>query len=359
MLLFAAWAWDVGLGLGDAVEDWQGRDGVGLARLDEDCFQMLEDFFDAHGVHLTAGVVAFFDDGLQVMAGDLCGEVVGNDFAGALLLLDPGMAGHRDPHGLDVDVEANVNGVGVSGGDGHDIGLPAAMEIFAGPAVGDVEVLVHVSSVKGSGEDEQAVAGKFRAGRAMFFRVRARILRMIAKSSIPVLVGLAAVIALGIASQPRAAAQRPAYPIVQEIHVDGECRLLLAPADVATGKKARPQRDPVVCHIESPHNSEHMEEAIVGNELHRSRVAVQEHEFVLQNIAAAPVIFVVEQPVTKGWQIDSDPQPEQIVGTIALFRVHAQPGEIVHLHVGERHTTALKTKVIRNATPAPANSVGN
>jgi len=161
---------------------------------------------------------------------------------------------------------------------------------------------------------------------------------------IPVL--LASTLAFGAVGLVQAGAQRPAYPIVQEIHVDGDCRVLVAPADLASKKKARYERDPVVCHIESPNSSEHVEEAIVGNELHRSRVAVQEHEFVLQNIAAAPVIFVVEQPVNKGWQIDSDPQPEQMVGQIALFRVHAQPGEIVRLHVGERHTTPMKTKVI-------------
>jgi hypothetical protein len=39
------------------------------------------------------------------------------------------------------------------------------------------------------------------------------------------------------------------------------------------------------------------------------------------------------------------------VGTTALFRVNAAPGEIVHLHVGERHTTPLKAKAIRTTTP--------
>lgn len=175
-------------------------------------------------------------------------------------------------------------------------------------------------------------------------RMHARILRMFETGRISVLLGSSLV--FGAVGLVQAGAQRPAYPIVQEIHVDGDCRLLVAPADLVAKKKARYERDPVICHIESPNSSEHTEEMIVGNELHRSRVAVQEHEFVLQNIAAAPVIFVVEQPVNKGWQIDSDPQPEQLVGDVALFRVHAQPGEIVHLHVGERHTTPMKTKII-------------
>jgi hypothetical protein len=175
-------------------------------------------------------------------------------------------------------------------------------------------------------------------------RMRARILRMFWIRRIPVF--FASTLVLGAVGSVPAGAQRPAYPIVQEIHVDGDCRLLVAPADLVAKKKAHYERDPVICHIESPNSSEHTEEMIVGNELRRSRVAVQEHEFVLQNIAAAPVIFVVEQPVNKGWQIDSDPRPEQMEGDVALFRVHAQPGEIVHLHVGERHTTPLKTKTI-------------
>jgi hypothetical protein len=174
----------------------------------------------------------------------------------------------------------------------------------------------------------------------------------------------ATVLVAGLALQ--AAAQRPAYPIVQEIHVDQSCRLIVALAQPVTPdkpdkdsgsnspKRTRLKKDPVICHLENVNSSEHREEAIVGNELRRNRVEIEEQEFVLQNIASDPVIFVVEQPVAKGWEVDSDPQPTEMVGTTALFRVHAAPGEIVHLHVGERHTTPLRTKVIRAATPVGA-----
>src|ERR1700678_2884625 len=86
-----------------------------------------EDFFDGHGVDLGAGVVAFADDLLEIAAGDLCGELIGDDFAGALLLFDPGGGGHGNPHGTAVDIEADVDGVSVARGDGDDVGLPAAM----------------------------------------------------------------------------------------------------------------------------------------------------------------------------------------------------------------------------------------
>ena len=45
---------------------------------------------DGHGVDLAAGVVAFLDQLLQIAAGDLRGQLVGDHLAGALLLLHPG-----------------------------------------------------------------------------------------------------------------------------------------------------------------------------------------------------------------------------------------------------------------------------
>jgi hypothetical protein len=78
----------------------------------------------------------------------------------------------------------------------------------------------------------------------------------------------------------------------------------------------------------------------------RREVEVDEQEYVLQNVTMKPVAFVVEQPVAKGWTVDSDPQPTEMQGATAIFRVHAEPGEIVRLHVGVRRTTELKPKPI-------------
>src|SRR5271168_4937819 len=107
--------------------------------------------------------------------------------------------------------------------------------------------------------------------------MRAKILRMIETRCLRVLAGVAEGVALGVmglaqTALAQSAPPRPAYPIVQEIHVDEQCRLLLAPAEAVAGKqKARFERDPVICHLETVNSSEHMEEAIVGNELRRSR----------------------------------------------------------------------------------------
>jgi hypothetical protein len=166
------------------------------------------------------------------------------------------------------------------------------------------------------------------------------------------LCGLAATVIYASA----AVAQRQSYPILQEILVKQNCAILLAPADSAVGKKKpKFERDSTICHLEGIHSSEHVEESIEGTELHRSRIHVVEQEYVLQNIAGAPVIFVVHQDVPKGWRVDSDPQPVELIpasvdegksNQVAVFRVHARPGEIVRLHVGERHTTSLKTKIL-------------
>lgn len=121
----------------------------------DDRVEMFEDFRDTHGVHFAARVVALFDDLLEVAAGDLCGQLIGDDHAGAFLLLHPGGAWQGDPHGAAVHVVAHVDRIGVAGGDGHNVCLPLAGQVFAAPAVGDVEIFVHgvrVSFREGGGQ---------------------------------------------------------------------------------------------------------------------------------------------------------------------------------------------------------------
>jgi hypothetical protein len=61
-------------------------------------------------------------------------------------------------------------------------------------------------------------------------------------------------------------------------------------------------------------------------------------------VTAGPITFVVEQPLRKDWLVDSDPLPQEVVGSTAMFRVGADPGQIVRLHVGVRHSVAKKPK---------------
>jgi len=152
------------------------------------------------------------------------------------------------------------------------------------------------------------------------------------------------------AQQAPQAHSRPAYDnsaapdVAMEIHIDGDCRIVPNPGLPTSAKKTKPFRDNTICSLEAPHDSEHEEERIEGNQLLRSDVRVSEQTFVLQNITDQHIVFIVERPVPKGWTVDSDPQPNRYNGSTAVFPVHAQPGETVRLHVGIRHTTPLKPK---------------
>jgi hypothetical protein len=148
-----------------------------------------------------------------------------------------------------------------------------------------------------------------------------------------------AVAFLGVAGCHRAGLQQvasnsvaPTVPsaALKEIHVDQKCQIL-------EGHGESLRMDPVICHLEYVHTSKHLEETVRDGVTGSSVVTISEQEYLLQNVTAEPVIFVVEQLVPKEWEVDSDPQPTEMIGSTALFRVNAEAGQIVRLHVGERH----------------------
>ena len=124
----------------DNGERWQ---PMGLADFLEHGVEVLQNLLDADGVELAGAVQSLLDGALEIMPGGLSCERVGDDLAGALFLLHPGHGGQGDPDGSSIDVETNVHRIGMAGGDGDDGCLPGAVEVFAGPAVGYVEVFVH------------------------------------------------------------------------------------------------------------------------------------------------------------------------------------------------------------------------
>ena len=164
----------------------------------------------------------------------------------------------------------------------------------------------------------------------------------------------ASLVASGL--QSSGAEQAPARPLyrrqpgvgLKEIRVDERCRILLKEPTGFTGKP-KTRKDSVVCHLESQHTSNHIEKSVVDGVPARCSVTIAEREFVLQDVTDEPVTFVVEQPVGQDWQVNSDPQPTKMVGDIAEFRVIAQPGEVVRLHVGLRHA---KTKMLKEKSSA-------
>jgi hypothetical protein len=196
---------------------------------------------------------------------------------------------------------------------------------------------------------------------------------MLEKQFIPALLLLGTAASLGAAGFPAPGSQQPAsqpapvppvhriaYSPFPEIRVDESCHLLPDPLHPVIGKKKpRLYTDPVICHLESMASSGHREETIVGNELHRSDVRITEQTYVLQNVTEQPAVFVVEQAVPQGWAVDSDPQPVKTIGSTAVFRADAQPGEIVYLHVGLRHTKPLPTKILKKSPLPAAESSGS
>jgi hypothetical protein len=131
-------------------------------------------------------------------------------------------------------------------------------------------------------------------------------------------------------SQTASSAMAPAVSstALKEVHVDQRCHVLQDQIHGVTGLSLR--TDDAICHLESVHTSQHVEES-VANGTKRRLVTVSEQEYMLQNVTAEPVVFVVEQAVAKDWHIDSDPPPAEMMGLTALFRVEAQPGQIVRL----------------------------
>ncbi len=177
---------------------------------------------------------------------------------------------------------------------------------------------------------------------------------------------LTSMVALSAAiSQQTPRPARPAYDgsaspsALKQIHVDEDCHILPDVMHIVPGKKPHPQTDSTICPLEGRAASEHVEEKIVGNRMLRNRVNISEQEFVLQNVMADPVIFVVQVSVPKDWAIDSDPQPANFDSATALFPVRVESGKIERLHVGMRHTSPMRPKTIKTNPSAPSDINGN
>jgi uridylate kinase len=110
-------------------------------------FEVREHLIHGEGVHLPAIVIAALDGLLQIAAGNLRGQAVGDGAAGTALILRPGWMRQCDPNRAARDVKADIYGVGMARGNGNDVGLPDTMQILAAPAVGGMEVLIHIFRV--------------------------------------------------------------------------------------------------------------------------------------------------------------------------------------------------------------------
>jgi hypothetical protein len=160
---------------------------------------------------------------------------------------------------------------------------------------------------------------------------------------------VAALLGIGIAlsfGQPLAFSQSsaPAQPQapLKEIHVDRRCKILQDESDALSDlAEAELRNDHAICHLECVLTSHHVEEALRDGVMLRNNVTVREQEYLLQNVTSEPVTFVVEHVLTDDWKVDSDPQPVKVVDNKAFFRVNAESGQIVRMHVGEHHSDPI------------------
>jgi hypothetical protein len=99
--------------------------------------------------------------------------------------------------------------------------------------------------------------------------------------------------------------------------------------------------------------------------LRATSAEVAEVEYLVHNAAPDARTVIVEQPRRSGWDLDSDPKPDETTPTAYRFRVATAPKQTVRLHIGERHTLdeyfrlvdssdQQLTVFLRNAKAGPA-----
>jgi len=166
----------------------------------------------------------------------------------------------------------------------------------------------------------------------------------LASSSLTLFLLLTSVPLAAQQTPPQPATPQPSAPATStieidlplEVDVDGECRIITLDKRHPARPKLRHHTDPTICRLESENDSEHWEKVLKSGTYKNVLVEVREHEFVLQNPYPQPVTYIVHQPITKHYHIDSEPQPADITDSVATFRVLVPPGQTSRLHVGER-----------------------
>lgn len=127
-------------------------------------------------------------------------------------------------------------------------------------------------------------------------------------------------------------------PALPEIHLDGQCgvRQGMSGAPDATTAAA------AVCHLVGTKTSQHVESGHPDEKRTLQVVTIREQEYRLRNTTAGPLAFVVEQALEKGWTVAADSAPGTVQGATAVFRVTADPGQVVRLYVRTRHAVPIE-----------------
>jgi hypothetical protein len=142
-----------------------------------------------------------------------------------------------------------------------------------------------------------------------------------------------------VPAAPARPAQYQAVPL--SIVIDKSCRIEPESDPLVVGDHVDSFRDDAICHLESVLSSQHIEEKISDGQRSRFSVRVAEQEYVVQNPTDKPTVFIVRHDVPKNWIVDSDPQPSSTDGSTAVFRLNAEPGQRVRLHVGMHRRNSI------------------
>jgi hypothetical protein len=142
-----------------------------------------------------------------------------------------------------------------------------------------------------------------------------------------------------VRAAPKRQTQEQAVPL--SIVVDKSCLIQPESDPLVLGDHIDAFHDDAICHLESVLSSHHIEEKITDGERSRFFVRVAEQEYVVQNPTDKPTVFTVQHLVPENWTVDSDPQPTSMDGSAALFRVNAEPGQRVRLHVGMHRSYSI------------------
>ena len=148
-------------------------------------------------------------------------------------------------------------------------------------------------------------------------------------------------LALALALLTVPAGQTQDQPAPLSIIVNKSCLIQPESDPLVLGDHFDAFRDDAICHLESVLSSHHVEEKITDGGRSRFFVRVAEQEYVVQNPTDKPAVFIVQHHLPENWTVDSDPQPTSIDGTTALFRIIAEPGQRVRLHVGMRRNQSI------------------
>jgi len=129
----------------------------------------------------------------------------------------------------------------------------------------------------------------------------------------------------------------PAPSDPSEIEVDRTCRIASTDLSDPAQPRIRHHYDSGICRLDGGvSRSIQWEKTIRNGASKEVSFEVVEREFLLHNPYPAPVTFIVKEQLGKHYRINSDPPPTEVTGSIATFRVVAQPNQTIRLHVGER-----------------------